>query len=393
MAPSKVQRWLDLMALLIGRGVPLGIDDIMRQIPAYRERWLEGDERDRASVRRMFERDKAGLRRLGIPLEARPVRGRGLEETDGYFIPRGEFYLPYLQLVEAARDPHLDPGEDEEMGSTPIPAEPGQTTGTVRLNDEEAHIAILALRSVLSLPSFPFAADARRALRKLTFDLAAELDAFDDEDGGEAGSVRILDRPGGADPQGVLRVLLDALYDRRWTEFRYHSIGRDAVSDRKIAPWGLLFQWGSWYLAGADLDRDEGEDPGAPRLFRVDRMSEARARGRTGAVRVPADFELRELMGRRAWELADGPGDMHQVQVAFRPAAARLARRNAWGELLEARKGGVELRSFTVHRLDPFLRWILSMAGDARVVAPEAAARGFRTLARSAWSGHGREEP
>jgi proteasome accessory factor B len=392
MHPSKVQRWLDLIVLLIGRGVPLGIDDIMRQVPAYRERWLDGDQRARASVRRMFERDKDELRGLGVPLETRRFAARGMEEIDGYLIPRGEFYLPYLQLVQAAGDEPSGSGEGDEKGAPSTTVGPARAPGAVTLTEEEARIAVLALRGVLSLPSFPFGADARRALRKLTFDLASGLDTPEGDPKDGMGPIRILERPGGADPEGVLRTLLDALYDRRRTEFRYHSMGRDEVRDRKVAPWGLLFQWGAWYLVGADLEAIEDENSGSARLFRLDRMSDARARGRTGAVHVPADFELRDLMGRRAWELADSGGDMNEVQVAFRPAAARLAARNGWGELLEVGTGGVELRSFTVHRLDPFLRWVLSLAGDARVVAPAEAAGAFTELARSVWIGHGGKE-
>lgn len=370
----------------------MGIDDIMRQVPAYRERWLDGDQRARDSVRRMFERDKDELRRLGIPLETRRFTGRGMEESDGYFIPRGEFYLPYLQLVQAAGNDPPERGEGEEERALPTRPGAGRPPGTVTLTEEEARVAVLALRGVLSLPSFPFGADARRALRKLTFDLAPALDAPEEDVEGEAGPIRILERPGGADPQGVLRTLLDALYDRRRTEFRYHSLGRDEVRDRKVAPWGLLFQWGAWYLVGADLDAGEVEAPGNARLFRLDRMGKARARGRVGAVQVPADFNLRDLMGRRAWELADEGAEVVEVRVAFRPAAARLAARNGWGELQEVEKGGVELRSFTVHRLDPFLRWVLSLAGDARVVAPVDAARAFVELAQAVWTEHGGPE-
>ncbi|MFP3949227.1 MAG: hypothetical protein ACLFWG_10910, partial [Longimicrobiales bacterium] len=67
---SKVQRWLDLVSFLVGRRFPVDVDEVMRNVPAYAERWVEGSEKDRASVRRMFERDKDELRELGVPLES-----------------------------------------------------------------------------------------------------------------------------------------------------------------------------------------------------------------------------------------------------------------------------------------------------------------------------------
>jgi proteasome accessory factor B len=71
MSTSKTQRWLDLLAVLVGRRVPVTVDQIMEQVPAYRDRWETGDQRTRASVGRMFERDKDELRSMGIPLETR----------------------------------------------------------------------------------------------------------------------------------------------------------------------------------------------------------------------------------------------------------------------------------------------------------------------------------
>jgi hypothetical protein len=41
MAPriDKTQRWLDLIALLIGRRVPLAVDEIIARVPSYAEAW------------------------------------------------------------------------------------------------------------------------------------------------------------------------------------------------------------------------------------------------------------------------------------------------------------------------------------------------------------------
>jgi proteasome accessory factor B len=105
MPSSKTQRWLDLLALLVGRRVPISIDQIMEGVPAYRSRWAGGDERARASVRRMFERDKDELRRMGIPLETRPFRQEGRAEAEGYLILKRDFYLPYLELLSEGDDP------------------------------------------------------------------------------------------------------------------------------------------------------------------------------------------------------------------------------------------------------------------------------------------------
>ena len=64
---TKLQRWLDLIAFLIGRRYPVSVDQIMEAVPAYAEG--RGDDPTAVeSVRRMFERDKKELRDLGIPI-------------------------------------------------------------------------------------------------------------------------------------------------------------------------------------------------------------------------------------------------------------------------------------------------------------------------------------
>lgn len=393
MATSKIQRWLDLLAVLVGRRMPVPVDDIMEQVPGYRDRWEEGDDRSRESVRRMFERDKDQLRSVGIPLETRRFRVEGRDEAEGYLIPPGDLYLPYLRLLSSEED------RAEDASAPPGPRGLDQ----VQLDEEEAHTAISALRSVAGLPSFPFRPEALSALRKLTFDLdPALLEAPRPTDTGPDARVRILDRPGGADPQEALGALLDGLYDRKMVRFRYHAIGRDRVAEREVEPWGLLFQWGAWYLVARDPSREEGQeddeaDP-AIRLFRVDRMDEvrfARSTGSGGEFDVPGTFDVRSYAGRQPWELEDdGEGSDLEVRVRFHPPLSLLAIRNGWGEAVENEAGesgevadhaeeGAVVRGFQVRRLDPFLRWVLSMAGEAEVVSPEVARSGFKRMA--AW--------
>lgn len=372
MATSKIQRWLDLLAVLVGRRMPVPIEDIMEEVPGYRDRWQEGDERSRESVRRMFERDKDELRDLGIPLETRRYRVEGREEAEGYLVPRKDLYLPYLELISRE--------EEDPNGQDPPPTAKG--IGRVRLSEEDARIATAALRNVITLPSFPFGADARSALRKLTFDLDP---ALRDPVGSLNPRVRILDRPGGADPQDALGTLLEALYDRKMVRLRYHSIGRDDTAERDLEPWGLLFHWSSWYLVGRDSG-GHGEESLA-KLFRVDRMDGVRlvSPGASGPeFDIPEDFDVRAYTDREAWELEQGSEASEiEVRVRFLPPLSLLAARNGWGESVgeEHAEEGAEVRTFRVRRLDPFLRWVLSFAGEAEIVDPPMARAGLERMA------------
>src|SRR5512140_2395018 len=86
---QKDQRLLDLAALLLRASEPVSWREIQEQFP---EDYGGSDE---AAIRK-FERDKAELLELGIP-----VRWAAQDEDlpAGYAIDRDEFYLPNLELA------------------------------------------------------------------------------------------------------------------------------------------------------------------------------------------------------------------------------------------------------------------------------------------------------
>lgn len=357
---SKVQRWLDLISCLVGRRVPVDVDELMRRVPAYAERWTSGSETDRESVRRMFERDKDELRELGIPLESVDYRvNYGMERVKGYRLARDDFYLPYLDLL--ARGDASDDADDAQA-----PAAPGAST--FELEEDEASLAVDALDRVLEREAFPFRDDARAARRKLTFDL--------DPDELARTPVLWVDPPGAEERRGLLEALSEALMRRKRVRFVYHAIRRDERSERKVEPWGLLFQHAHWYLVGRDLDRE------ARRVYRVARMDDLevnRSSPNTEDYEIPDDFDLADLRDREAWELGDD--EPVEAEVRFRFPRSLWAERNEVGELVRREDDGAHLRRFRVVQPGPFLRWILSFAGEARLVDPPELRRALETMA------------
>ncbi len=354
---TPAQRRLDLLCVLMGHRYPVPLDRIMEEVPAYRERWLHEDESGRLAVRRMFERDKEGLRTLGIPV----VVSGGGPGPEGYRIPPGDFYFPYLRLLPS------DPGE------LPRAAPPATRSGEriVELRREEVSIALEALRGALALPSFPFHREAGSVSAKLSFDLPDDVASA----AAEAPPVRVLDRPGGSDPGGFLPVLLEAVRARQRVALRYRPVGRDGAAPREVEPWGLLFQWGGWYLIGWDRSRD------AERTFRLDRLESVRRAGTGSAPEFerPQDFDVGGRVGRKPWELG-GAEEPREVSVHFTGSAAELAELHGWG-VRDGSDRDSGIRRFPVPLLEPFLRWVLSFGGEARVVAPEDACEAFRSAA------------
>ena len=351
--PTKLQRWLDVIAYLAGRRLPVTVEQLWEAVPAYRA-GLEEDEKQKQTVRRMFERDKDELRGLGIPIETVDFSlNFGREQMQGYRLGIQDFHLPYLRLVAQSR----------ESAARTTPA------GDFPIEAPEARAALEGLGELSALPAFPLRASARSAFRKLAFDLDPDL--------AREPPVVYAEDPETAASREPLRLLSDAVQRRRAVRFGYRGMTRDTDEERHVEPYGLLFQHGRWYLVGRDVDQD------AERMFRLGRMREvalARPKGKGPDYEVPEGFALADHAGRAAWELGEDPDGAVEAEVWFAFPRSLWAERNEHGTLVEDGEDGSQLRRFRVLRRDPFLRWVLSLAGDARVVAPEPLARAFNEL-------------
>ena len=93
MSAAKLERLLNLTALLLETPRPLSAQEIRARLGAYPE------ETD--AFRRAFERDKEDLRAMGVPLEVADVPS-AVPAVEGYRIPKDRYYL---------RDPGLTPDE------------------------------------------------------------------------------------------------------------------------------------------------------------------------------------------------------------------------------------------------------------------------------------------
>ncbi len=123
----KVERQLQLVALLLDAPGPLTYDQIRERFHAY-------DQDDDESAKRMFERDKDDLRAMGVPIEMAPVDA--WEAAEGYAIPADRYYLPDIDLTpeEASALMVLSATQDEDDAALQalrklIPRGPGRAPG------------------------------------------------------------------------------------------------------------------------------------------------------------------------------------------------------------------------------------------------------------------------
>lgn len=352
---SKAQRWIDLIACLLGRRTPMTVDEIFEAVPAYRLKAGPDGAPDPASVRRMFERDKDELRELGIPIDTVQFSiNYGAEQAAGYELRRGALYLPYLRVVEASAT----------GGAAPSAASADRATFT----RDELEVALGALREAAEIPHSPFAGETRSAYRKLAFDLDSVR---------ERSAVRHLAPPGGAAVGAAVRDLSDALRRRKRVEFRYHGMARGETTERDVAPYGLFLENGVWYLVGHDALRD------AQRMFHVGRMEGLAVNSSAPATpdyEIPGDFSLGDYVERESWQLGDADQAV-TARVRFAHPLSLWADRNGFGVLEAELKDGGAIRTFEVSHVRPFVLWLLGLRGEARPLEPTELVDELRSLA------------
>lgn len=353
---AKVQRWLDVIAALLRRSPGrCSFAELARDVPQYaRGLRARGTRRyQEAAVTRMWERDKDELRALGVPIVL-------TADHDGntrlYGLEEGDFYLPFVRCLGAPR---------------PTPNRLARGLPTVEFNPDELAAVQRAARRVATLGDAALAEAAARALQTLAHDVAVV-----DVDDGETIVAPTLDA-------AVLRALGDALANGREVTCAYHSMARNAVRQRRVAPHGLVFLLGHWYCIATD------PDDGAVKTFRVGRMRKVKAVGPTDIVRPPTGFRLAaHATSRQAWELGDG--EQLDVRVRVQDAVADGA---LPGATLVTRGRRSRDMTMSVRRLQPFLRWMLAFAGDVRPVAPRPVVEAWRELVRRTAAAHDAETP
>lgn len=184
---DRAERLTNLLALLLESRVPLTAEDIFDELG---HQYPDGD----AARRQAFERDKATLRELGVPIEAAVLAGDDAGRS-GYSIDRGHYELEQLDL---------DPDETQALQIAVAAIRSGTPVGT------EALIKLGAGAAEVDVP------------------VAANLPTL-------AG----------------LPALRDAVARRRTVGFAYRG------KARQLDPWGLLLRSGFWYVVGHDHGHDE----------------------------------------------------------------------------------------------------------------------------------------
>jgi len=316
---QKDQRLLDLAALLLKAAEPVSWREIQEQ---FADDYAGKGE---AAIRK-FERDKADLLELGIPV--RWIAGDE-DLPAGYLIDKDEFYLPDLKLPP-----------------------------------EDLALLYVAGSAALANETFPYARDLAHALNKLSFAARApgaseaaalaarSLSADDGQDGGVPARLQELSR---------------AMSQKKRVHLVYHGAERGERTERDVDPYGLFQQGGAWYLVAWCHLRT------AIRTFhlaRIESLAVRAAAPRTPDFTPRKDFSLADHATREPWEFAHHPPVRCRVRLDAPLSAEVLASFGPRARVKE--EGGGAAVEVDATNSEGLLRHVLALGDRAEVLAPRA---------------------
>jgi proteasome accessory factor B len=302
---TRTERLVNLVICLLSTRRFLTAAQIAATVPGYEHD--PSDPRDHEAFQRKFERDKAELRDLGVPLETGTTSV--FDSEPGYRIARRDYALP---------DIHLEPDETAAVG---IAARLWQHAG----------MAAAATSGLIKLRAAGVDVDMQATL----------------------GVEPVVT----ADP--AFEPLQTAARERQEVRFEYRIPEDDTATTRHLQPWGVVSWRGRWYVVGHDLDRD------ATRSFRMSRVvGRVVPVGSPGAFTPPADLDLFSHVSR--WS---GPTvHPHRATVLVKPGRAHGVRR--WADQIGTGPDG-DIVELGYGDPDGFARWLVGYGADVVVLAPE----------------------
>ena len=321
---DRTERLLDLVALLLDAREPISWAELRESFPSD-----YGQGSDEASERK-FERDKAELLELGIPLTY--VQGDD-DRKDGYVVDKEGYYLP-------------------EAGLAPDELAVLYAAGSVALGSE----------------AFPGRQELAHALRKIGFFAGAEL---------PTAKVRmeLTAVPDSAELPARLEQLWAAAAARKAVQVSYYSPHSDTTPQRKVDPYGLALRRGLWTLVGFCHLRQ------GIRSFHVHRVRALEvnaAKPRSPDFEVPAGFLLDHYVASYPWQhhFHAPVGVTVVLGGELAPLAKSLFPTAQVGPLVE----GFSRLTVEATDLDGLCKYALSLGAACRVEAPTDARARHRAL-------------
>ena len=331
---DRSKRLLDLVMILLRARTPVTYRDIRESFPAYQTLNVEAGLR-------AFERDKADLLDLGVPIRyVTPDEDDSLEDG-GYVIDLKRFKMP-----------------------------------EVRLTPDEISALVLAASVAHAMPGGTYPKIVDLALKKLAFDLPELPDTPTEFPRPASNTPTVLVHF----PEKVLRPELGEIYAtlegatrlHKRVTLTYQTATTGMTSRRDVDPYAMVYREGAWLVVGWCHLRHE------VRSFRVDRIREAvmAPKPKSPDFERPIDFDVKAYATRSPWTFTSEPAE--EVQLAFSAEAAEVANEEFGPTAVKRQDGDRTLITFDCANPEFATSKVLAAKGAIQVV------RGDRLRARIA---------
>jgi proteasome accessory factor B len=279
---DRSKRLLDLVMLLLRARSPVTYREIREQFVAYQTANAEAGLR-------AFERDKADLLELGVPIRYLTPEEDDSLEDGGYVIDVKRYRMP-----------------------------------EVRLTADEVSALVLAASVARAIPGGTYPKIVDLALKKLAFDLPEEPSdtPTDFPRPARPAERRPRDtvlvhfpetRPGTTAMADNVASLEPAIRFRKRVTFTYRAAGSGMTTKRTIDPYALAYRDGAWVVVGwCHLRQDV-------RSFRVDRISDAEMAPKPKSPDFER-FDVRTYVSRSPWTFASESPELVELDIAVEAA-------------------------------------------------------------------------
>jgi proteasome accessory factor B len=324
---DRSKRLLDLVMILLRARTPVTYREIRESFPAYQTVNVEAGLR-------AFERDKADLLELGVPIRyITPDEDDSLEDG-GYVIDLKRFKMP-----------------------------------EVRLTPDEISALVLAASVAHAMPGGAYPKIVDLALRKLAFDLP-ELPDTPTEFPRPLTTpvlVHFPERRAPSRPEisDIYATLESATRLRKRVTLTYQSAATGMVSKRDLDPYALVYREGAWLAVGWCHLRQE------VRSFRIDRINEAiqAPKPKSPDFERPADFDVKAYAQRSPWTFTTDPPE--EVQLMLSPEAAEVGNEDFGPTGVKRQDGDRMFVTFDCGNFEFAVTRVLAAKGAIRVVRGE----------------------
>ena len=309
---NRAERLLDLITYLLNSPEPVSWQEIKNQFPDDYSRGVE------ESNQRKFERDKAELISLAIPIDYHSGSGT---QKEGYTIEEDKLFLPEIEFTA-----------------------------------QESSLLMLSASAVLENQNFPYHDQLESVLHKIT--------STNHQISPPPSEIAITYANGQTTNSRSVwaKQIQDALDRKKTIDIIYHAFSTGKTTRRKVNSYGLIFRRGNWMLVGWDHLR---KDLRSFVLTRIKTVTINTRRPGTPDYDIPKTFSLKDYQYKQPWEI-----ELHEpITITLRVSTHRLP--EILPQLTTAKKLSKNTFEIIVTNRLSLIPWVLSHKTDVEVLAPK----------------------